>query len=285
MPPSDRTKTARCPSCDAPLTMAQRDVTGHCGTPHCARRHGATVARATALRQQARDDARAATIAAPLRAAAARAVGTADAEVQIVRLPYQNEPVTPLPEATRTAFLTALRSVVEAACASAPDQAQDDAEVADIPASGVDADRDARIGAAACTACQGRCCRLGLHEHAFLRERDIARRVRLHPDLTPAAIMAHYTAALPALSSDGSCVYHGATGCVLSRDWRSDTCNAYRCPSLSALVRDNATGKGQAFLFVALNADQAQVMAYRDGGPAIPLDRPLPPAKTDQTTP
>ena len=274
----DRTAPALCPSCNAPLTMAQRDVTGHCGAPHCARQQAAAAARATEHRRQMRDAMRSEAIAKPLRATAARRFGTAEDNLRVMTLPYQNAPLTPLPDAARTAFLTALRAVVDAGCGGMRDTVQAVAGQVDT-ASGDAATRAERLGAIACAACQGHCCRYGRTQHAFLRPDDIARLVEARPDVTPAAIMDHYTSALPAQSWDDSCVFHGAEGCTLDRDWRSATCNAYRCPSLVSLANETADEQDRVFLLVAMTEDDAQVVAYRQGAPALTLDpAPLPPA-------
>ena len=80
----------------------------------------------------------------------------------------------------------------------------------------------------ACTTCRGACCMQGAG-HAFLRSEEIAKRFLDEPELTPESVMDQYLSFIPEFSYEGSCVYHGAEGCILPRQIRSSTCNQFQC--------------------------------------------------------
>lgn len=85
-----------------------------------------------------------------------------------------------------------------------------------------------------CTACAGGCCTKG-GEAAYLTTQTMRRVLTENPELAPEQLQPLYLAQLPAESMAGSCIYHTSMGCALSRDLRSDTCNAYACDALRAL--------------------------------------------------
>jgi Fe-S-cluster containining protein len=87
------------------------------------------------------------------------------------------------------------------------------------------------VAHAACSLCQGWCCRNGADD-AFLDEPTIAR-VR-HAGLAPdtCSLLRLYIERVPAVGYDGSCIFHGKQGCRLDRSQRSDICNTYFCGGL-----------------------------------------------------
>jgi len=91
----------------------------------------------------------------------------------------------------------------------------------------------AQVARAACTLCQGWCCRNG-GDDAFLDERTIA---RVHREsLAPEAVARLYLERVPEVGYEGSCLFHGKQGCTLDRSMRSDVCNAYFCGGLQAYL-------------------------------------------------
>jgi len=113
---------------------------------------------------------------------------------------------------------------------------------------------------AACTLCRGYCCKGG-GEHAYLDERVMARVRQANPDLDARSVMRLYLDRVPAISHEGSCVFHAASGCTLDRALRSDVCNSYFC-----------TGLGN-FLKIAEAAQSVVVMAGQ--GEDVRLSPPL----------
>lgn len=94
---------------------------------------------------------------------------------------------------------------------------------------------DAMI-AGACATCRGDCCTGGT-DHAHMDDASLGRLQREHGWRTADDVIAAYAARLPRVHYKGSCVFHGAGGCVLPRDMRADVCNRYVCSSLTQLAR------------------------------------------------
>jgi hypothetical protein len=73
------------------------------------------------------------------------------------------------------------------------------------------------------------------------------------------AAVAAYVARVPAATVPGSCVFHGADGCGLPREMRSDTCNRYLCDGLvelrAELGRRAAAGAPARAAYVAVVED------------------------------
>lgn len=90
---------------------------------------------------------------------------------------------------------------------------------------------------AACIACQGQCCLLGLRSHAFLDTEAISLMRYRFPEMTQAGMKALYMEHIPEESVERSCVYHGARGCTLSRTYRAEICNRWQCRSRRDLSR------------------------------------------------
>jgi len=102
------------------------------------------------------------------------------------------------------------------------------------------------VARAACTLCQGFCCKGG-GEHAYLDERDMARVRQARPELEARAVIRLYMERVPAEGYAGSCVFHGKQGCTLDRSLRSDVCNSYFCNGLRDFVN---TADGAASVVV-----------------------------------
>jgi hypothetical protein len=93
----------------------------------------------------------------------------------------------------------------------------------------------ARVAHAACSLCQGWCCKGG-GDHAFLDEPTIARVCRERPGLDAHAVARLYAGRVPDVGYEGSCVFHGRQGCTLDRSLRSDVCNSYFCSGLHSFM-------------------------------------------------
>jgi len=111
------------------------------------------------------------------------------------------------------------------------------------------------VARAACTLCQGFCCKGG-GEHAYLDERDMARVRQARPELEARAVIRLYVERVPLEGYEGSCVFHGKQGCTLDRALRSDVCNSYFCNGLRDFV---ATADGVASVVVTGVAADAVV--------------------------
>jgi hypothetical protein len=93
----------------------------------------------------------------------------------------------------------------------------------------------AEVARAACSLCRGWCCRNG-GDDAFLDEPTIARVRHADSALSARAVLRRYVERVPAMSYEGSCIFHAEQGCTLDRSLRSDLCNAYFCGGLQAYL-------------------------------------------------
>jgi hypothetical protein len=92
---------------------------------------------------------------------------------------------------------------------------------------------------AACSLCEGWCCRNG-GEDAFLDDRTLARHRMVDAAITDEAIMQLYLDRVPEAACQDSCIFHGKRGCTLDRTMRADICNTYFCGGLGAYLRGKA---------------------------------------------
>lgn len=198
--PTDRQRRATgCRFCGAPLLTLQRLRGNVCHGSACRFRAG----RERAL--QRRD--------AELQRRRTRA--GVPPTLPVIWLAPHATTLVPLPAAARAAqarHLAALAAGVLPAPTPAPPP------VAATPALGQ-----------ACAFCRGRCCRYGAGRHAFITGQQLARWVAAHPGRTPAEAAADYLRRLPARHVEHSCLHHGAQGCTLPPEMRSDICNGYLC--------------------------------------------------------
>ena len=120
----------------------------------------------------------------------------------------------------------------------------------------------------ACGTCLGFCCFAG-REHAFLKESDV-RRTMLDKQIANAeTAVEEFLSYIPEQTVEGSCLFHGPTGCGMPRRMRSDMCNTTLCPSLVHLYHKSARqAESQLYLFAATNleddlAPEPRVFALR----------------------
>lgn len=200
----------------------------------------------------------------------------------------------PLTPTRRDAFVAHLTSIVEDAGEGGPGEGgpgesgpgEGNAARADTPAA-PPADithlthDEGRALEAGCGGCRGRCCRGG-GTTAFLTTDSIRGLWSRRPDLSRHDTLAIYTDMLPDTHVEGSCVFHGATGCHLPREVRSDSCNRYLCAELKGALRSwregASDGVGDLHHFVAVSAEDPSTVRVvatdrpQSGEPV--LDRP-----------
>ena len=99
------------------------------------------------------------------------------------------------------------------------------------------------VARAACSLCRGFCCKGG-GDHGYLDERVMARVRQAQPELDAPAVMRLYVERVPAAGFVGSCIFHGAEGCMLDRSLRSDVCNSYFCTGLGNFVKNRGWSTG-----------------------------------------
>jgi len=85
-----------------------------------------------------------------------------------------------------------------------------------------------------CAMCRGGCCTRG-GDTAYLTVATLRRFMAEHPHLRPRQVLSAYLDRLATRTQPQSCINHTASGCSLSRDMRSDTCNRYLCSAQKEL--------------------------------------------------
>ena len=165
-------------------------------------------------------------------------------------VPHLDRDLAPLPAARQAAFLAHLDAVVDRAFDRAiaeppPDAVPFARRLQEVP-------DDPPALAATCMACRGYCCLKGAATHAFLSPESIAFYRHLHPEASAEEVKNAYASRLPEQSIEGSCVYHGARGCVLPRTMRAEICNQWQCSDRLDLGRRLKASGREASLVVAL---------------------------------
>ncbi len=169
---------AACAWCGIPIGRHKAVTTRSCGRPACESRRMAEVSARVEHRQHEQQLALVAALEtawAPQLDAAAGALGVGRDALVVGVVPRQDAPVLPLPAARRAAFAAHLAAIAAEGFAIdrpgeywSPESATDRA----APETG--------LAIAACSTCQGSCCRLGGPQMAFLTARDVCR-YRLRP--------------------------------------------------------------------------------------------------------
>ncbi len=250
---------AQCPYCDTPITVHQKINPGYCGAAECLHKHavhGDQLHRAAWLEKYEGDVAVAKERFLPEIEAQAAEAGIASDRIYVGAVPYTVTRMSPLPEDQRTAYLTHLSEITETAFASA------------LPGAGdVKRTVDAQQGEphpwnnAACGTCRGRCCKhQGGRYDAFQTVEHIQHMRQTRPEMSADDIIAHFTNALPEVSNEGSCVFHGPQGCVLERTDRADVCNTFRCDALERLAEDIQPDTVDAIALVSVGDAKAHDM-------------------------
>lgn len=204
----------RCKVCGEPINAGRAlHGGGHCGSLACM----------TQLTIQSRAEKDAA------RDKAWNGIGAEVAALSGVSLtavvPYQDDPLVPLPEDRVAAFEANLRASIEVAFSDEP-------PAPDVDPDNEDAAPPTAVGIAGCTACQGSCCKQGAATHGFIGPRMMVRQTLRHPEKSAEDMLSYYMDQLPEVATEGGCLYQGAQGCVLDRGDRAQICNAFKCWSL-----------------------------------------------------
>ncbi|HEU4631582.1 MAG TPA: hypothetical protein VFS08_17640 [Gemmatimonadaceae bacterium] len=253
-----------CLVCGRPLAVEELAV-GVCASPECRRtwfvdrpqqrrreQRAAIEAQARELRRQR------------VRATSGRMAAPPDAYT-IAIIPQFTGRLGRLPRRRRRFFRERLRELVEEAFApEAAGAAGGTGDVDDrIPPRPEPSPEAAAVLGAACTRCRGHCCRRG-DTHAYLSTATIRRYRAAHPEQGPAEVLAAYEAHLAGRSYRGSCVFHGAHGCTLPREMRSNVCNRFFCEGLRDFTDALVPGEPVRAFFATAVAGQVQAGAFVD---------------------
>ncbi|HWA56804.1 MAG TPA: hypothetical protein VG692_06110 [Gemmatimonadales bacterium] len=206
--------------------------------------------------QQAAHQERAAKQARERDAAAARLVEQGKAKrlvpdperYPVVHMPAQTRPLTPLSEKRRRAFVAHLDQLL-AQSEIPPDAPPPPRPTAPGTLPVLLTPAQEAVSVQGCIGCGGACCQTG-STHAWQDLPSMVQYRRDHPSLSRDEVRAAYLARLgSAPTYADSCVYHGATGCLLPREMRSWRCNTHWCGELREVQRGMA-GDERAGVFM-----------------------------------
>jgi hypothetical protein len=203
---------------------------------------------------------------APAVEVAAGAIDATPDTVLRAKIPYQQNPVVPLPAERKAEFEKHLRALVAGAF-------EGPAEEIDFSYR-EDLERDMHdVMATACAACKGGCCAVG-GTTAYLADIDIQRWRSRNPDVTPDEIIDYYLGMLPEEATEDACMFQGAEGCVLPRDKRNDQCHTFYCKSLKDLQAQLMESQDGKVVYIAADQGEAKaVVAWSPATGRVPLEK------------
>lgn len=274
-----------CKVCGRPLALSELP-TRLCAALDCQRVGLAEFSRQVAERRQTRTKIlieQEIAQAAELRDRVMRGFGFAKAEAfPLVVVPAFTAKLVNLPQRRRRNFRDHLMSLIAQSAApvkaaATRDRSSDARPVPDL-APGVRA-----VLGMACACCKGRCCESGA-DHAYLDVGTIRRYRAAHPEQRPRDVLAAYWDRVGSRTYEGSCIFHQADGCALSRDMRSDLCNRHYCKALTVFQEQTpATGTVGAFFAAADSGSVCAAALAREGRMLIVQEtRPQPRQVADQ---
>lgn len=257
----------RCRYCRTPLTPAQ-SRTGVCDDRDCRRVHLDEQAEQRELRKReefGENTLRAEQLRNDL--ADFHTLDDADEYFPVV-VPYFRHSLTPLPDSRRDELRANLRKVIDD-CRESIATGESDPVDKPPPVQGVChpnpwpdvGEEGERLTGRVCGHCRGHCCRQG-ETHGFVSVETVRELLRKRPDLELDGVVDAYLAELPATSFDGSCVFHGETGCSLPHEMRAETCGLFFCWGQQELRAAMETGHPR-LAFVALTTDDGEVVEGR----------------------
>jgi hypothetical protein len=258
-----------CNYCGSAITAHQKFQPGHCGSPGCLVAHieaGQAKLRKNRAEDYAERQASVRDQATDAIKSAANQTNTSTDDVLVAVVPYQNEPILPLSEEARSAFETHLTQAAQAAF-----ELDDDSHILDHYQQKLQP--EPAIVDAGCAACQGFCCKRGGGDnHAFIDKQSIYYIRKSKPDLTEQDVIDHFLDALPEESVSGACIFQGAQGCTLTRDWRAGLCNTFLCHDLFALHDVTGGQLDKPVVIAGINDDETgSTGLYEYGEPFSPL--------------
>jgi hypothetical protein len=236
-----------CLICQCRLTVHQEVRGGVCDRLECHRKRMVEI-ETQRLREEAAALER---TAAEHCAKIAPLLGIADAaSLRVTVIPYFHRKVVKLSRRRRSEFRTHVANVLREAFEGKFDPAAVTNLKIELMSHARESSDEPALGSA-CAVCTGFCCRNG-GTHAYLDVAVIRSYMARHPGMRLGAVLKAYMSNLPDATYDGSCVYHGSSGCGLPREMRASECNDYFCDGLASLRKDIAEeGPKTVFLAVA----------------------------------
>lgn len=170
-------------------------------------------------------------------------------------IPAVRSPLVPVESERIEALTQHVRKMVEKS-----HQTVDDSSMGELPQSAP----EQFFIQSACTLCEGRCCGNGANA-GYIADDTIRRVRRDHPEWSDSEIIDQYTQRAAGSRVAGSCIYHGAMGCALPRELRSDVCNRHLCGQVvNALAELLDHGQSSFFLIAVDDADVPRASAFVD---------------------
>jgi len=226
-PPREHYSARRCKFCARPLTVHEVARRSVCARAECQRQlvlHDAT--EWTEIRYRRRQELAIQAFEATRPATARRAMTT------VLPIPRLNSRPGPVTRTRRHRFahrlIGLIRELASQAALAAPPERETASPAASDPA-------EVKLAAAACATCRGRCCQYGA-DHAFIDLEALQRQRRSDPHVTGRELLDRYLSHIPAAATQGSCLYHSASGCGLPRSLRSSTCEQYLCEDVRRVL-------------------------------------------------
>lgn len=237
-----------CSICGKPLTSPILRRNGVCDAGQCQGQYGRRQAeRALESRRAARrsiiDD------------VVQREPHFAEVSCRVV-VPANERPLAAAAPERQAAFRSHLDMVLEQGFAAEP-AAIDEYEsqnVMDEEAGGALRERLGEV----CAVCRGDCCVNG-REHAFVDVDTVRYQRYRQSEITKDQLRRQYVDHLPSESYDGSCVFHGASGCMLPRSIRGVTCNRFFCEPLYELRIDLRREPSTEILVISVDEQESPV--------------------------
>jgi hypothetical protein len=192
--------------------------------------------------ERSREAARERRLAAALRQAALRLVGSEGRDPFTLVVPAQRNGLTAVTPERRHRLRRHIAALLRSTKAAGAVAAAEIAKPAQEPSA---------VAPKACATCQGRCCGYG-GERAYLTEATMARVAASGDRPSPGRILRRYMARVPREAVANSCIFHGAQGCTLDRSLRSDICNNHVCRPLRAYLRRASAPEARDVLIAAV---------------------------------
>lgn len=239
-----------CTYCETVLTPHQAVTSKSCGAPECESRRTQEVARAFSDRKaQEHED-----LKSRLADAQADRIRDIAADhgfgldgLRVAVTPFNGGALAPIPDERLEGLTRHLADVAAEGFAiedphslSWPNQRRS----AVLP--------ERPVADAACTTCQGSCCRAGGPSWGFVGKEEVCRFRIANPEATAEDFLQYYLDHLADESVEGSCIFHAAKGCVLDREDRATLCNTFLCRGVNTMLAERSReGDAQTVVIAA----------------------------------
>lgn len=216
-----------CSRCGHPVSLAMFRL-GICNAPNCQNQRIREIQKAAENERTVRD-----------RRLALREYNAGVAAKQVLdssdcislTVPSNFRQICNLPEKRQRLFRDHLYRIINDSASYSADGRKEGATLGKIEMS---AQTPPSVEMNACTVCRGSCCSSG-GTKAYMTPKTIIDLKARRPELRPAQIVQLYMDRIPKRTYSNSCVFHCESGCALTRELRSETCNIFVCGSIQRI--------------------------------------------------